>query len=99
MYIFDIFLTFHFLIKIRTTVSGGNSKKFEVMGSDKGIHQSMQFSMLILNMIVLLHRSFVLMMKMEIYRQKSCFFDQTLVKVVVFLNNEKKREKKRCITL
>jgi molecular chaperone GrpE (heat shock protein) len=93
MYVFKLFVTFHFLIKISVTVLGENSKKFEVTGSDKTIHISMQFSMLIPNMIVLLHKSSV-----EIYRQKSSVFDQNLVKVI-FQNKEKERGTKRIVLL
>ncbi len=47
--------------------------------------------MLIQNMIVLLHKSLFLMINIEVYRQKSSFLDQNLVKVI-FLNKEKERK-------
>jgi hypothetical protein len=52
-------------MKILATVSGENPKKVEVIGNDKTIHLSTLFSMLILNIVVLLHKSLGLMMKNE----------------------------------
>jgi hypothetical protein len=52
-------------MKIRATVSDKNPKKIEVIGSDKTIYHSMQFSMLIPNIVVLLYKSLGLMMKHE----------------------------------
>jgi hypothetical protein len=62
MYVFKRFVTFHFFMKILATVSGKNPKKVEVIGNDKTIHLSTQFSMLIVNIVVLLHKSVGLMM-------------------------------------
>jgi hypothetical protein len=67
MYVFKLFVTFHFLMKILANVSGENPRKFEVIGNDKIIHRSMQFLMLILNLVVLLRRSLGLMMKNNNY--------------------------------
>jgi hypothetical protein len=52
-------------MKIVATISGENPKKFEVIGSDKIIHLPMQFSMLIPNRVVLLHKNLGLIMKKE----------------------------------
>jgi hypothetical protein len=52
---------------ILAIVSGENSKKFEVIGNDKIIHLSTQFSMMIPNIVVLLQKSLGLMMKNENY--------------------------------
>jgi hypothetical protein len=73
-------------------------KKMKSDSKFENIHLSTQFLALILNMIVLSHKSLVLMIKIEIYRQKSSFLDQNLVKVI-FLNKEKKRRKTRCVLL
>ncbi len=54
-----------------TTVSGKNSKNFEVIEKDKITRRSTQFPMLIQNMIVLSHKSVVLVMKIEIHEQNS----------------------------
>ncbi len=54
-------------MKILATVSGENPKRFEVIGNDKTIHLSTQFSMLIPNIVVLLHKDVGLMMKNENY--------------------------------
>jgi len=68
MYAFKLFITFHFLMKILVTVvSDENPKKLEVIGNDKTIHLSTQFSMLIPNIVVLLHKSLGLMIKNENY--------------------------------
>jgi hypothetical protein len=56
-----------FLMKIVATVSGENPKKFEVIGNDKLIHLSTQILMLILNIVVLLHKSLGLMIKNDNY--------------------------------
>jgi hypothetical protein len=50
-------------MKILATVSGENPKKVEVIGNDKTIYLSTQFSMLILNIVVLLDKNLCLMMK------------------------------------
>jgi hypothetical protein len=67
MYVFKPFATLHFLMKILATVSGENPKKIEVIGSDKTIHLPTQFSILISNIVVLLHKGFGLMMKNKNY--------------------------------
>ncbi len=54
-------------MKILATVSGENPKKIEVIGSDKTIHLPTQFSILISNIVVLLHKGFGLMMKNKNY--------------------------------
>jgi hypothetical protein len=43
------------------------SKKLEVTGTGKIIHQLTGFSMLIPNMMVFLHKSLVLVVKIEVY--------------------------------
>jgi len=92
MYVFELFVTPHFLVKILATVSSENTKKFEVIGNDKTIHLSTQFLMLIPNIVVLLHKSWSLMIKNENYYQKTSFSGQNLVKTI-FLNTRKKRKK------
>jgi hypothetical protein len=67
MYVLKLVVTIHFLMKILANVSSENPKKFEVIGNDKTMHRSMQFLMLILNLVVLLRRSLGLMMKNDNY--------------------------------
>jgi hypothetical protein len=60
--------------------SGGNSKKGEIIGSGKTIHQTTQFFILIPNMIILYHKSLALMMKIENFGQNSSYFAENLKK-------------------
>ncbi len=68
-------------MQILVTVSRENSKKLEVLRIDKVLHQSTQFSMVIPNMIILLHKSSILIVKIEIYGQSSSFLAQNLEKM------------------
>jgi hypothetical protein len=74
-------------MKILATISGKNSKKFKVIGSNKTACSSIQFLMPLPYMIVLSHKSLVLIMKNEIYGQKSRYLTQNIGKTN-FLSNE-----------
>ncbi len=73
-------------MKILATVLGKTSKNFEIIESDKTIHHSTQSLMLIPNMIVLLHKTLVLMMKIEIYGPNSGYLTQNSEKTNFFSN-------------
>ncbi len=62
----SILSLFDFLIKMLATVSDRKSKNLKVIERDKALHSATQFSMLIQNIIVLLHHNLVLIMKIGI---------------------------------
>ncbi len=74
---------------------GENSKKIKVPGSDRDTHRSTQFSMLIPNMIFLLHKNQVLIEIIENYESNADFSTHFLENATT-KNNLKKSDTYYC---